>query len=72
MSDGPDLNPRDNSLWDILGADVCVTYHPNLELLKKSSVKKAIWMPLEAVHTAISQCSTRLAKYIVAEGGHFD
>ncbi len=64
--------PIDYSYWDILEVDECVIWHPNLELLKKVVVEKAVLMLLGVIRTVISQWSKCSAKCIAVEGGYFE
>jgi len=70
-SGSPDLKTRDYELWAILEDMACQKRHNKLDSLKRSLVKSAAEIPLEALRGAIAEWPERLNACVEVWGGHF-
>ncbi len=69
---GPDLNPLNYELWDILEQNACRKRHPNSESLTRSIIEEAVKIPLGRIRKSIARCPGCLQLCIDNEGSHFE
>ncbi len=72
MSDSPDLNSLDYSLWAQLESIARAKLHKSVVGLKKAITKAVKNFIIDTVCKSIDDCPEHLRKCITVQGGHFE
>jgi len=72
LSNSPDANPMDYSLWAILGNKIRVKKYTSLEALKKSIFREWAKIPECHIRSACDSFVDRLKAIVKAKGGHIE
>ncbi|KAF2886382.1 hypothetical protein ILUMI_01255 [Ignelater luminosus] len=72
ISNSPDANPMDYSIWSILESKVRAKKHASMDALKQSLKREWAKIPLEHIRAACESFPGRLKAIIHAKGGHIE
>lgn len=72
LSNSPDANPMDYSIWAILESRVRTKRYTSLEALKKAIVREWAKIPASHVRAACESFLDRLKAIVKAKGGHIE
>ena len=72
LSNSPDANPMDFSIWAILESKVRSKKHASMDALKKSIVSEWAKIPQDHIRAACNSFIDRLKAIVKAKGGHIE
>ena len=72
LSNSPDANPMDFSIWAILESKVRTKKHTSMGVLKKSIVREWAKIPQDHIRAACNSFIDRLKAIVKAKGGHIE
>lgn len=72
LSNSPDANPMDFSIWSILESKVLTKKYASVEVLQKAIVREWAKIPQDHIRAACDSFFDRLKAIVKAKGGHIE
>ena len=72
LSNSPDANPMDYSIWAILESKVRTKKYASMDALKKAIVREWAKIPQDHIRAACNSFFNRLKAIVTAKGGHIE